>query len=73
MEDTRLVVFKLSLLFLYVFLLFLLVFFFRGRSIISSIFFQRRLPIQQYLSDGHFCHCLPTERVFTEQVVRISP
>ena len=69
MEDTRLVVFKLSFLFLYVFLLF----FFRGLSIISSIFFRRSLPIQKYLSDGHFCNCQPTERVFTEQVVRISP
>ena len=73
MEDTRLVVFKLSFLFLYVFLFFLLVFFFRGLSIISSIFFRRSLPIQKYLSDGHFCNCQPTERVFTEQVVRISP
>ena len=39
---------------------------------IGKIFFCRSLPIQKYLSDGNFCNCLPTERMFTEQVVRIS-
>ena len=39
---------------------------------IGKIFFRRSLPIQKYLSDGNFRNCLPTERVFTEQVVRIS-
>ena len=38
----------------------------------NKIFFRRNLPIQKYLSDGKFRNCLPTERVFTEQVVRIS-
>ena len=39
---------------------------------IGKIFFLRSLPIQKYLSDGNFRNCMPTERVFTEQVVRIS-
>ena len=39
---------------------------------IGKIFFCRSLPIQKYLSDKNFCNCLPTERVFTEQVDHIS-
>ena len=41
-------------------------------DLIGQIFFRRNLPIQKYLSDGNFCNCLPTERVFTKQIVRIS-
>ena len=77
MEDTMLVVSKFFLLFLYVLLFFLLVFsFFRVLSNISlaryffKIYFY--LVIQKHLSDENFCNCLPTEGVFTEQVVRIS-
>ena len=65
MEDTRLVVFKFLFLFLSVFLKAFYYF-------IGKIFFRRSLPIQKYFSDGNFRYCLPTERVFTEQVVRIS-
>ena len=39
---------------------------------IHKAFFRGSLPIQKYLSAGNFCNCLPTERVFTEQAVRIS-
>ena len=39
---------------------------------ISKIFFRRSLPIQKYYSDGNFRNCLPTERVFTEQVVNLK-
>ena len=65
MEDTRLVVFKFLFLFLSVFLKAFYYF-------IGKIFFRRSLPIQEYLSDGNFRYCIPTERVFTEQVVCIS-
>ena len=72
MKDMRF--FKFLFLFLCVLLLFLLVFsFFKGLSFISSVrYFRRSLYIQKYLSDGNFRNCLPTERVFTEQVARIS-
>ena len=39
---------------------------------IHKVFFRGSLPIQKYLSAGNFCNCLPTERVFTEQAVRVS-
>ena len=74
-DTTKLVVFEFFFLFLCLWLFFLLVFsFFRGISIISSVkyFLVEAYPLKRYLSDGNIHNCLPTERVFTEQVVCIS-
>ena len=74
-DTTKLVVFEFFFLFLCLWLFFLLVFsFFRGISIISLVkyFLVEAYPLKRYLSDGNIRNCLPTERVFTEQVVCIS-
>ena len=49
------------------------IFLFKRAFIILPVryFFRRSLPIQKYLSDDNFLNYLPTERVFTEQVVHI--
>ena len=57
------------LVFVSVFVVFLASIFLLQRAF---YYFIGSLPIQKYLSDENFRNCLPTERVFNEQVVRIS-
>ena len=71
MEDTSLTVFFVPMC-IVVFLINIFLFQRAFYHFIGKIFFCASLPIQKYFSDDSFRNFLPTERVFTEQVVRIS-